>query len=65
MGLTELKLEACPCARVGSKNAQLVTPTRPDLGECPVCESPIWITPAGRRSALPLVCTFCLGTDRR
>jgi len=60
MGLTELQLEACPCARVGSKNAKLVLRTRPDIGGCDACESPIWITHAGRRSGLRLVCTECL-----
>jgi hypothetical protein len=63
MGLLEIKLEACPCARVGSRHARLVLPSHPELADCRQCGQPVWVTTAGRRSGLKLVCSECFAGE--
>lgn len=62
MSLSPITIDECPCARIGSKEARLIIRTRPELGSCSWCDRDVWVTEAGRRSGLPLVCTGCLGT---
>ena len=55
-----LDLDACPCARIGSKQARLIIRTRPELTACTRCGEDVWVTVAGQESGLPPVCVECL-----
>jgi hypothetical protein len=63
MGLTELHLETCPCARIGSRDAGIILKARPMLATCSWCDKDAWVSEAGHHSGLPLVCTHCLGIN--
>ena len=65
MPLAVITPSEAPCARIGSRSAKLIIRTHPELGSCSWCDFDVWVTEIGRRSDLPLVCTYCLGTDRR
>lgn len=65
MPLAVIMPSEAPCARIGSRSAKVILQCRPELDSCSKCRQVVWVTEISRRSALPLVCTFCLGTDRR
>ena len=62
--LEDIRLEACPCAAIGSPLARLVIRCRPEIEECDLCDTPIWVTSAGKQSDLPLLCTDCFKGTR-
>jgi hypothetical protein len=65
MPLAVIMPNEAPCARIGSRSARIIMPCRPELASCSRCGETVWVSEISRRSGLPLVCTFCLGTDRR